>query len=126
MTYTHVQGCFGNVPGSCLDGMGCGNINCNNCHDCSGHACTLTKCMELAEDNDADGFAYRRSAGQFCRLCTFSELTNYESETDFGIYSRICTQYLFFPAIVDSTMQIHLFGLEPFHNYSLKDNKNLS
>ena len=92
-TYTYVQGCLGNVQGSCLAGMGCGNINCSNCHNCKGQACTLDKCKQLAADNDADGFAYRRSSDQFCRLCTFSELTNYKYEIDYGIYSRIPRMY---------------------------------
>ena len=93
-TYTHVQGCHGNVIGSCPAGVGCGDINCNTCHDCKGQACTLDECKKLAEDNDADGFAYRRSGDQYCRLCTFSELTNYKSESDYGIYSRIPRMYL--------------------------------
>ena len=92
-TYNHVQGCHGNQQGSCPDGVGCGNINCNNCHDCKGQICSLNKCKQLAAAANADGFAYRRSADQFCRLCSFSELITYRSETDYGIYSRVPRMY---------------------------------
>ena len=88
-TYDHVQGCHGNVQGSCPDGMGCGSSS----HKCTGSSCTLSKCKQLAETNNADGFAYRRSANQYCRLCSFAELIAYKSETDYGIYSRVPRMY---------------------------------
>ena len=89
ITYNHVQGCHGNVQGSCPDGMGCGSSS----HKCTGQSCTLNKCKQLAENNNADGFAYRRSANQYCRLCSFAELITYKSEIDYGIYSSVPSKY---------------------------------
>ena len=90
-TYDHVQGCHGNVQGSCPDGIGCGSTNAPL--KCTGSSCTLTRCRELATNNNADGFAYRRSANQYCRLCTFAELIEYSPEIDYGIYSRVPRMY---------------------------------
>lgn len=86
--YQLISGC---EPGiQCSSPRACGTpVTCNGC-DGRGCTCSLEDCMAVAIQNNAAGFAYNtNSAGDWCNMCTATQLLNqWSARQDWGVYRK--------------------------------------